>query len=131
MKETSPANICLRTARIFSRVIAAGIAGLVIMIFVGEGIDSELLTSKESVLLVAMFVSVAGLLLLTVPPYHQHRRLLIGAILNISGVTAFYILNRDFSGRWPGGWVFPLMAVPGLIELICATCSTSRATTST
>ena len=105
--------------RVCSRLMAGAIAGLVLLIAVGEGIEVQILTSQESVLLVAMFLSVSGMVCMVIPPYSQRRRVLFGAWLSVGAITAFYGIHFWASGRFPGGWVFPTMSLPGVIELVC------------
>jgi hypothetical protein len=45
-----------------------------------------------------------------------------GGILIIAGMGGFYLVNYWASGfsRWPGGWVLPLLFLPGLLYVLCA-----------
>ena len=44
----------------------------------------------------------------------------LGAIVSLTGLAAFYAMCFAASGKIPGGWVFPLCAVPGALCLIAA-----------
>ena len=110
---TSPRTI----ARIFARIIAAGIVALIALMLIGNGIQK--LQPIEATLMVLLFLAVCGLTCLLVPPYSHRRRSLIGAWLSIASVAAFYIIHFLANGKWPGGWVFPAMFVPGLVEVLC------------
>lgn len=109
----------IAAARVIARLIAVGVSAFVLFVAFGEGIEFDRLITEEWLLLAAMVTAVVGLILIAVPPYGQKRRILAGVILNVGGVAAFYLLNLKFSGRLPGGWVFPLMFVPGVIESVC------------
>ncbi len=78
----------------------------------GQGLHPTLMSHTETLMLVALFVSLAGLVL-----GWRHEGL--GGALSVAGMLAFYMLNYTASGRWPGGFVFPLLFVPGLLFLAC------------
>jgi hypothetical protein len=40
-----------------------------------------------------------------------------GGLVSLAGIVAFYALNYAASGRFPGGWVFPLFFLPGLLAI--------------
>jgi hypothetical protein len=43
---------------------------------------------------------------------------LLGGGLTVCGLVLFYGLNLFQSGQLPGGWVFPLCFLPGLLALV-------------
>lgn len=43
---------------------------------------------------------------------------LLGGVLTLCGLALFYGLNFVQSGQLPGGWVFPLSFLPGLLAVI-------------
>jgi hypothetical protein len=45
------------------------------------------------------------------------RHDLLGGVMSLIGVVAFYLWNLAGTGYFPGGWVFPFYFVPGLIQL--------------
>jgi len=47
------------------------------------------------------------------------RREGIGGGMVLCGLGTFYAVEWIGSGRFPGGWVFPLMYLPGVLALIC------------
>ncbi len=44
----------------------------------------------------------------------------LGALVSLSGFVVFYAMCFVESGKFPGGWVFPLCVVPGVLCLIAA-----------
>jgi hypothetical protein len=40
-----------------------------------------------------------------------------GGIMSLVGIAAFYVWNFAASGHFPGGWVFPLCFLPGMLKL--------------
>lgn len=42
---------------------------------------------------------------------------LLGAVVILVSTLAFYTLNYSESGRFPGGWVFPLLYLTGVLLL--------------
>lgn len=43
---------------------------------------------------------------------------LAGAIVSLVGISAFYALELASNGHAPGGWLFPLCFVPGVLGLL-------------
>jgi hypothetical protein len=92
-----------------ARIVGALLVGLILLFLVGEGVPR---LSSLSLNLVLMFL--AELLCLT-GFVVLWRWELPGGVLALLGITAFYGLNYAASGRFPGGWVFPLFFVPGIL----------------
>jgi len=42
----------------------------------------------------------------------------LGGVSSLMGISAFYLTNYAVSGRFPGGWVFPMFFVPGILILL-------------
>ena len=40
-----------------------------------------------------------------------------GGMVSLAGIVAFYVWNFAASGSFPGGWVFPLCFLPGMLQL--------------
>jgi hypothetical protein len=43
---------------------------------------------------------------------------LAGAVVSLVGISAFYALEFAANGHAPGGWLFPLCFVPGVLGLL-------------
>ncbi|MGD1993376.1 MAG: hypothetical protein PVI59_09295 [Anaerolineae bacterium] len=103
--------------RWIARVASGLAAGLVLLIFVGEGIAAGFepllhLSVRETGMMVAFAVAWLGLLL-------GWKWELAGGLLTVCGVAAFYLLDYLFSGTFPRGPFFLLLASPGLLFLYC------------
>ena len=115
MKQQTTITILRWTARI----LAAMIALLLIVFFIGEGFTANDLTRTEIWMFGALFVSWCGMLI-------GWKWEGIGGTLNILGFAVFYILNYLEASGMPRGWVFPAMALPGLLFLVCRVASRKK-----
>ena len=112
----STGNRSLLVLRWITRV-ASGLAALVILLFfVGEGLAEGLgpllgMSTREALMMVAFAAVWIGLIL-------GWRWELAGGLLTLVGMTAFYLLDYAFSGTWPRGPYFLLLASPGLLFVI-------------
>ena len=111
-------NNRLRIIRWSARSFAGLMAAFVLFIFVGnaltDGVGSLLrLTLRESVMMVAFVAVWVGLLL-------GWKWELAGGLLTVCGMVAFYLLDYAFSGTFPGGLFFLIIAVPGVLFIVCA-----------
>jgi hypothetical protein len=97
-----------------ARLLALMLASLVLLMAIGEGFNPGRLTTAELILTVPFFVVWIGLLL-------GWRWEGIGGILVVAGVAGFYLIHfaQTGFGRFPMGWVFPMMAAPGVLFLVC------------
>jgi hypothetical protein len=97
-----------------ARLLALIIGGLVLLLAVGEGFNPAKLTASELVLSVPFFVAWIGLWL-------GWRWEALGGMLVVAGVAGFYLIHfaQTGFGRFPRGWAFPLIAVPGVVFLVC------------
>ena len=43
---------------------------------------------------------------------------LVGGVVSLAGIAAFYGLEFAASGHAPGGWLFPLCFVPGVLGVV-------------
>lgn len=90
------------------RRVARGIGAALLLLFavfvIGEGLPP--LTIQSAALGMALLGLVAA--------WFSD---LAGGLLILGGMAAFYALNFSATGRLPGGWVFPLMFVPGVLLL--------------
>jgi hypothetical protein len=46
------------------------------------------------------------------------RNDLAGGAMSVLGAAAFYLLNYEKAGNFPGGWVFPVCFVPGVLAIM-------------
>jgi hypothetical protein len=100
-------------ARVFSGIMAA----LILVISVGEALTEGYepilhLTVRETVMMVAFVVVWLGLLL-------GWKWELTGGLLTVCGMAAFYLVDYLFSGTFPRGPFFFIIAFPGLLFLYC------------
>ena len=58
----------------------------------------------------AFLVALTGMLVLW-------RWELVGGVMVVAGMVGFYAINFAATGRSPGGWVFPICFVPGILAL--------------
>ena len=99
--------------------IASGLAaGLILVIFFGEGIANGFepflrLSVRETAMMVAFFAVWLGLVL-------GWRWELAGGLLTVCGLVAFYLLDYAFSGTFPRGPFFLLLASPSLLFIYCS-----------
>lgn len=103
------------------RWIARGAAGLsavlILLIFIGEGLDEGFdpllhLTVRESLMMAAFVAVWLGLVL-------GWKWQLTGGSLIIGGMVAFYLFDYLFSGTFPGGPYFLILASPAVLYLYC------------
>jgi len=106
----------IQIVRLSARIIGLFLVGLILLLAIGHAIGGELnpaqFSLKISLMMVALLVSLAGMLLLW-------RWELLGAVTSVAGILCFYTMNYAASGQLPVGWVFPLYYVPGLLSLFC------------
>lgn len=98
------------TARLWSLLAIA----FVLAFMIGEELNLARFTPHELVLFAFFPVGVcAGLVL-------AWRHELAGGTVTVASLAAFYLANRAFSGRFPGGLAFLAVAAPGLLFLCWA-----------
>jgi len=98
-----------------SRILAALLAALILLIFIGEGAAGRLgplsvLTLREKLMMAAFSTAFLGLIL-------GWLREKLGGWLVVGGIAAFYLLDLAFSGTFPRGATFLLIVFPGLLYL--------------
>ncbi|MCK5793359.1 MAG: hypothetical protein KAH12_01535 [Anaerolineales bacterium] len=99
-------------ARIWAALMLAFMLFMFIAHIVEDGIGPEFsLTLRESLMMVSMFVSLAGLAL----AWKWER---LGGILTVGGMAAFYLFDLAFSGTFPRTPTFFIVAFPGVLFLI-------------
>jgi hypothetical protein len=99
-----------------ARSLAALMAAFIAFMFVGnaatDGVGSLIeLSFREGLMMAAFGVVFLGLIL-------SWKREKLGGWLVVVGMALFYILDFAFSGTFPRGLFFPLIALPGLLFLV-------------
>jgi hypothetical protein len=77
---------------------------------IGQGFNPLHLRGSEIALGSAFLVALTGMLVLW-------RWELVGGVMVVAGMVGFYAINFAATGRWPGGWVFPICFLPGILAL--------------
>jgi hypothetical protein len=94
-------------ARWLARGLSIVAAGMVVLIFVGEGrIDLLRASPHEAALFVLFFISWLGLVV-------AWRWEVLGAAMTLGGMGLFYVVHYVDAGKWPRGWAFAFIASPG------------------
>jgi len=98
--------------RWIGRILGVLLVGLFLVFMIGQGFNPLTLNGTEIRLASALFIALAGMLLVW-------RRELLGGTMVVAGMLAFYSINFATSGRLPSGSIFPLCFVPGILALVC------------
>ncbi len=116
-----PVKTCVQVFRWMARVVGALILAFVSLHVAVEGPPDVVNISPREWLLWGGFGgSLVGFALLW-------KWELAGGITALSGMTLFYSMNYALSGKFPGGWIFPLFFLPGFLSIAC--CLVERITT--
>ena len=107
----------MQVIRWIARIAASLSAALMLLIFVGEGIAGGgapllRLTGREAALMVAFAAAWLGLVL-------GWRWELVGGLVTVGAMAAFYLLDYAFSGSFPRGPYFLLFFSPSLLFILC------------
>ncbi len=107
----------VRVVRWLARISAGLAVALILLIFIGEGLAEGFepmlhLSTREAAMMVAFVAVWLGLVL-------GWRWELYGGLLTICGAAAFYLLDYAFSGTFPRGPFFLILASPSLLFLYC------------
>ena len=105
----------IKILRWVARITAVLTAGMILLIFVGEGLSDGFdpllhLTMRETAMMAAFIILWLGLLL-------GWKWELIGGLLSVGGLIAFYVLDYAFSGTFPDGPFFLIFGAPGFLFL--------------
>jgi len=105
----------LKCLRWTARIIGALLGVLILAIAIGEGGFPLNRSFPETILTILFICTTIGLFL-------GWRLEFLGGILVVVGMGGFYLVHYWNSGytRWPGGWAFPLLYLPGFLYLLCA-----------
>lgn len=96
-----------------ARVLGTLIVGLMVLLAVGQGVDPTKFNGIELGMLISLLAALVGMVALW-------WREGIGGAISLAGMIALYGLNFAASGKTPGGPVFPVCFLPGVLSLICA-----------
>jgi len=104
-----------RIVRWIARILAALMAAFIAFMFVGNAVTDGIgpllnLTIRESLMMIAFLIVFLGLIL-------GWTREKLGGWLIVIGMVLFYLFDFAFSGTFPRGAFFPLIALPGLLFL--------------
>jgi hypothetical protein len=100
------------TARVWALIIVAIILFMFIAHAVTDGIGPLVkLTLRESLMMAAFLITTISLAL-------GWKWELVGGSLTLTGMAAFYIIDFVFSGTFPQGNFFLIIAFPGVLYLI-------------
>jgi hypothetical protein len=104
----------LTVLRWAARLSSLGLAGLVVLFAIGEGFNPTKFKPAELALTVPFFIAWLGLCL-------GWRWEGWGGLLAVGGVAGFYGVHFAVTGfgRFPRGWAFPVLALPGVLFLLC------------
>ncbi len=103
------------TIRWIARIGAVLIAGMILIIFIGEGISEGFgplmqMSLRETAMMAVFVIVFLGLIL-------GWRWEILGGSLIAGGMGAFYLLDFLFSGTFPRGPFFLVIALPGLLYI--------------
>jgi hypothetical protein len=88
--------------------------------FIGQHVDFSAFNRIQTLLMITVAIAMAGMVL-------GWQSELLGGLLNVGGVLAFYTIHFAARASWPPP-TFPLLAVPGLLYLIAWWCHTPAST---
>lgn len=120
MNPESPKYIPL-PLRWAARILSLFSLSLLTLFMVGEHFNFFALEPRERLLAVFFPLGViAGLLL-------AWRWEAVGGVLSLLCLASFYVVHWFGSGRFPTGWAFAALTVPGLLFLLTAVASARTA----
>ncbi len=109
-------SMIITIIRWIARIWAALMAAFILFMFIGnaavDGIGPIFhLTFRESLMMSAFVIVFVGLIL----AWKWER---LGGWMIVGGMLAFYVLDFAFSGTFPRGATFLIIALPGILFLI-------------
>jgi hypothetical protein len=113
MKSPLATSDCLLlTLQWVARLLSLAVLAMVTLMLIGGGGFNPLaMTFSESVLMVSFWTAMVGLGV-------AWRWENVGGALNVGGIVLFYALHWGLTASFPKGWVFPCLALPGVLFLI-------------
>jgi hypothetical protein len=103
-----------------ARLIAAGLVGLVLLIYVGEGFNPLNLTATEALQHALFLTTCVGLVV-------GWRWPLAGGAMSAGGMLLFFAVEFALTGKFPRGPVFHLMLLTGILFLLSGFISRRKA----
>ena len=91
-----------------ARAASALVLGFVVAFLLGDGLDLGALPARERLL----FGLLAGTCLGLVVAWRWEGW---GGALSLVCLGAFFLSEWSATGTWPGGWAFPVLALPGAL----------------
>ena len=91
-----------------ARATSLLVLGFLAAIVIGTGLDLASLQPRERVLMLLLLGTCLGLVL-------AWRWEGWGGALSLVCLGAFHLAEWAATGRWPGGWAFPVLALPGVL----------------
>ncbi len=89
-----------------ARITSLLVLAFLLSFFIGEGIDPSTMRPLEWALMAFMATACVGMIM-------AWRWEGWGGALSLLGIGAFHLTEWSVSGSWPGGWAFPILALPG------------------
>lgn len=116
-----------RVIRWIARIWAALMVAFMLFMFIAHIVEDGIgpltgLTMRDALMIPSMFITIIGLAL----AWKWER---LGGWMTVGGIVAFYLFDYIFTGDFPRGTVFPIVAFPGILFLICSYFETSDQTT--
>jgi hypothetical protein len=103
-----------------ARLLAAGLVGLVLLIYVGEGGPNPFnLSALEAVQKTLFLTACVGLVV-------AWRWQFAGGVLSTVAMVLFLTIEFEVTGGFPKGLVFDLMLVASILFLVCGLLRTYR-----
>lgn len=115
MKKNSSGLV--KAVRLIARILSVLSIGMILLIFMGEVVfpHSEAVFGVREIIALSFFPFgvIAGLIL-------AWRRELLGGLVSIGSMAAFYLTLYLFDGRFPRGPFFLLLASPGILFMLAS-----------
>ena len=110
----SPAKLgrWIPSIRWAARILSLMLWGLIFTFIIGEGSSLVGIFRAEPLLTTCLSITLVGLIV-------GWKREGLGGLMIMDGMALFYLANFLSSGRFPGGWVFPIFYLPGVLFLLC------------
>ena len=105
----------IQVIRWIARVLAALMVAFIAFMFVGNAATDGIgplfdMNAREILMMVSFVVVFLGLIL-------GWKREKLGGWLVVGGMVLFYLFDFTFSGTFPRGPFFPMIALPGILFL--------------
>ena len=94
-----------------ARAVALVMVAIVLAFVIGEGVPFSRLTPLEWLGMIGMAAICVGLLL-------GFKREIEGGVVALAGLAVIAGIELAVHQRLPGGWVWPVLAIPGALYLV-------------